>query len=157
MSRDLARSLALVVITDPRCGEGRALVDVVRAALRGGAPSIQLRAKTETAREMAELARTLREETRAAGALLWVNDRVDVALAAGADGAHVGADDLPVAAVRRIAPPGFLLGRSVETPEEAVRAREDGADYVGVGPVYETSSKDDAGLPVGLARIAAVA
>jgi thiamine-phosphate pyrophosphorylase len=153
---ELARRLALVVITDARCGEGRALVDVVRAALRGGAPSIQLRAKTETAREMVELARALREETRAAGALLWINDRVDVAVAAGADGAHVGADDLPVAAARRIAPPGFLLGRSVETPREAVLAREEGADYVGVGPVYETASKDDAGLPVGLTHIATV-
>lgn len=152
----LARRLELVVVTDPRCGEGRALVDVVRAALRGGAPAVQLRAKSGTAREAVELARALREATRAAGALLFVNDRVDVALAAGADGAHVGDDDLPVAAARRIVPPGFLLGRSAETPEQAVRAREEGADYVGVGPVYETASKDDAGLPVGLARVRAV-
>ncbi|HEX8275054.1 MAG TPA: thiamine phosphate synthase [Longimicrobiaceae bacterium] len=154
---DLAGRLALTVITDPRCGEGRELLDVVRAALRGGAPCIQLRAKTETAREMVELARALREATRAAGALLVVNDRVDVALAAGADGAHVGDDDLPVAAARRIVPPGFLLGRSTETSEQAVQARRDGADYVGVGPVYETASKHDAGPSVGLARVAAVA
>lgn len=153
---DLAARLALMVITDPRCGEGRELLDVVRAALQGGAPCIQLRAKTETAREMVELARALREATRAAGALLVVNDRVDVALAAGADGAHVGDDDLPVPAARRIVPPGFLLGRSTETPEQAVQARRDGADYVGVGPVYETASKDDAGPSVGLARVAAV-
>lgn len=153
---DLASRLALTVITDPRCGEGRELVVVVRAALQGGAPCIQLRAKTETAREMVELARALREATSAAGALLIVNDRVDVALAAGADGAHVGDDDLPVPAARRIVPQGFLLGRSTETPEQAVQAREDGADYVGVGPVYETASKDDAGSPVGLARVAAV-
>lgn len=154
---ELARRLELVVVTDARCGEGRELLEVVRAALRGGAPAVQLRAKTEPARETVELARALREATRAAGALLFVNDRVDVALAAAADGAHVGDDDLPVAAARRIAPPGFLLGRSVETPEQARRAREDGADYVGVGPVYETGSKDDAGLPVGLARVRAVA
>lgn len=152
----LAECLALMVITDPRCGEGRELVDVVRAALRGGAPSIQLRAKQETAREMVELARVLRTETRAAGALLVVNDRVDVALVSGADGAHVGDDDLPLAAARAIVPPGFLLGRSVETPEEGARAREEGADYVGVGPVYETASKDDAGAPVGLERVRAV-
>ena len=154
---DLARRLELIVVTDARCGEGRKLVDVVRAALRGGAPAIQLRAKTEPARETVALARALREETRAAGALLFVNDRLDVALVAGADGAHVGEDDIPVLAARRIVPPRFLLGRSVETPEQALRAREDGADYVGVGPVYETASKDDAGLPVGLARISAVA
>lgn len=154
---DLARRLELVVITDARCGEGRGLVDVVRAALRGGAPAVQLRAKTEPARQTVALARVLREETRAAGALLFVNDRLDVALVAGADGAHVGDDDIPVPAARRIVPPGFLLGRSVETPEQAARAREEGADYVGVGPVYETASKDDAGLPVGLARVSAVA
>ncbi len=154
---ELARRLELMVITDARCGEGRELVDVVRAALRGGAPCVQLRAKTESARETVELACALREATREAGALLIVNDRVDVALAAGADGAHVGDDDIPVAAARRIVPPGFLLGRSTETPEQAVRARRDGADYVGVGPVHETASKDDAGLPVGLARVAAVA
>jgi thiamine-phosphate pyrophosphorylase len=153
---ELGRRLELTVITNARCGEGRALVDVVRAALGGGAPCIQLRAKTDTAREMVELARALREATHAAGALLIVNDRVDVALAAGADGAHVGDDDLPVPAARRIVPPGFLLGRSTETPQQAVQAREDGADYVGVGPVYETASKDDAGNPVGLARVAAV-
>lgn len=153
---ELASRLALMVITDPRCGEGRELVDVVRAALRGGAPSIQLRAKNETARETVELARVLRADTRAAGALLVVNDRVDIALVAGADGAHVGDDDLPLAAARAIVPPDFLLGRSTETPEEAVRARAEGADYVGVGPVYETASKDDAGAPVGLARVRAV-
>ncbi|HEX2093216.1 MAG TPA: thiamine phosphate synthase [Longimicrobiaceae bacterium] len=154
---ELARRLALTVVTDARVGEGRTVVDVVRAALRGGAPAVQLRAKTETARETVELARVLREETRAAGALLFVNDRVDIALVADADGAHVGDEDIPVAAARRIVPPGFLLGRSADTPEEAIRAREDGANYVGVGPVYETASKDDAGSPVGLARITAVA
>lgn len=145
------------MVTDARCGEGRGVVEVVRAALQGGAPAVQLRAKTEPARETVELARRLREETRAAGALLFVNDRVDVALIAGADGAHVGDEDVPVPAARRIVPPGFLLGRSVETPEQAAAARREGADYVGVGPVYETASKDDAGFPVGLARVRVVA
>lgn len=152
---ELARRLALVTVTDERTG-GRDVVEVVRAALRGGAPSIQLRAKTGTAREMVELARRLLPETRAAGALLWVNDRVDVALAAGADGAHVGDDDLPVAAARRICPPDFLLGRSAETMETALQAQQDGADYVGVGPVHPTPTKADAGPPVGLERIAAI-
>lgn len=149
------RRLALIVVTDERTG-GRDIVDVVRAALRGGAPSIQLRSKTGTARELVDLARRLLPETRAAGALLWVNDRVDVALAAGADGAHVGDDDLPVAAARRICPPGFLLGRSAETVEIALQAQQDGADYVGVGPVYPTATKADAGPAVGLERIARV-
>ena len=154
--RDLAARLSLIVVTDPDCG-GRSVVDVARAARRGGAPSIQLRAKEGGARETAELARALRQETRKVGALLFVNDRVDVALAAGADGAHVGEDDLPVAAARHIAPLGFLLGVSADTPEAARRAEADGADYVGVGPVYATGSKADAGEPVGVARVRAVA
>ncbi|WP_420124936.1 thiamine phosphate synthase [Longimicrobium sp.] len=149
--------LRLIVVTDPDCGDGRTVASVVRAALRGGAPAIQLRMKDATAREMAEVARALLAETRAAGALLFINDRVDVALAVGADGAHVGQDDLPVAAARRIAPPGFLLGVSAETPELARAAEADGADYVGVGPVYVTGSKADAGDAVGAERIARVA
>jgi len=156
MSGVLADRLRLIVVTDPDCGAGRQVVDVVRAALRGGAPAIQLRMKDASARAMAEAARALRVETRAAGALLFINDRVDVALAAGADGAHVGQDDLPVAAAREIAPPGFLLGASAETAELARAAQNDGADYVGVGPVYVTGSKADAGDAVGVERIAVV-
>ncbi|HEU0051574.1 MAG TPA: thiamine phosphate synthase [Longimicrobium sp.] len=154
---ELADRLALIVVTDPDCGAGRSVVEVVRAALRGGAPAIQLRAKEMGAREMTELARALIAETRTAGALLFVNDRVDVALAAGADGAHLGDDDLPLAAARRIAPPGFLLGMSADSPEGARAAERDGADYVGVGPVYGTASKADAGDAIGTARIAEVA
>jgi thiamine-phosphate pyrophosphorylase len=154
---DLRERLRLIVVTDPDCGAGRTVAGVVRAALRGGAPAIQLRMKDASAREMAEAARALLAETRAAGALLFINDRVDVALAVGADGAHVGQDDLPVAAARRIAPPGFLLGVSAETPELARAAQADGADYVGVGPVYVTGSKADAGDAVGAERIAQVA
>ena len=156
-ARDFARRLGLIVITDPGVPEGRSVVDVVRAALRGGAPAVQLRAKETCAREMAELARALARECRAADALLFVNDRVDVALAAGADGAHVGEDDLPLAAARGIVPPGFLLGMSADTVEVALRAQRDGADYVGVGPVYVTASKPDAGEAIGPARIAEVA
>ena len=153
---ELRERLRLIVVTDPECG-GRDLADVVRAALRGGAPAIQLRIKDATAREMADAARALLAETRAAGALLFVNDRVDVALAAGADGAHVGQDDLPAAAARRIAPPGFLVGVSAETADLALKAQANGADYVGVGPVYATGSKADAGDAVGTERIAEVA
>ena len=157
MSGGLADQLRLIVVTDPDCGAGRRVVDVVRAALRGGAPAIQLRMKGASAREMTEAARALLAHTRAAGALLFINDRVDVALAVEADGAHVGQDDLPVAAARRIAPPGFLVGVSAETAELARAAQADGADYVGVGPVYATGSKADAGDAVGVERIAQVA
>lgn len=156
MTVDLRERLRLIVVTDPDCG-GRSVVDVVRAALRGGAPAIQLRMKDAPAREMAQVARALLAETHAASALLFINDRVDVALAVGADGAHVGQDDLPAAAARQIAPPGFLLGVSAETPELARAAEADGADYVGVGPVYATGSKADAGDAVGCEHITQVA
>lgn len=151
----LASRLALVVVTDPDCA-GRDLVEVVEAALRGGAPAVQLRAKSTPTREMVELGRRLRAATAAADALLFVNDRVDVAMVVGADGAHLGDDDLPLPAARRIVPPGFLLGRSVDRPEEARTAAREGADYVGAGPVLATPSKLDAAGAIGVAGIAAV-
>ncbi len=153
----LAERLSLIVITDEALAGQRGVVEVVLAALRGGAPAIQLRAKAASAREMVELSRTLLHEIRAAGALLFVNDRVDVALAAGADGAHLGDDDLPLPAARRIVPAGFILGRSADTPEQAAKAEREGADYVGVGPVNATDSKPDAGTPIGIGGVAAVA
>lgn len=152
----LASRLSLIVITDPDCGEGRSVVDIVRAALRGGAPAIQLRDKRADARALMALATLLLEETRPAGALLFINDRLDVALAAGADGAHLGDDDLPLPAARRIAPPGFFLGRSVDDPSQARAAAAQGADYVGVGPVRGTPSKQDAGVPIGVEGVARV-
>jgi thiamine-phosphate pyrophosphorylase len=152
----LAAKLSLVVITDPSCGRGRTIVDVVRAALQGGAPAIQLRSRDQDSRGLLELARVLRQETEDAGALFFVNDRVDVALASDADGAHLGDDDLPIAAARGITPPGFLLGRSVDTPREAEIAAGEGADYIGVGPVYRTPSKSDAGEPLGIQGIGEV-
>lgn len=153
----LAGRLRLVVVTDPACGAGRTVVEVVRAALGAGAPAVQLRWKEALAREMVELARALATETRPRGALLFVNDRLDVALAAGADGVHLGQEDLPAAAARRVAPAGFLVGVSAETVELARRATADGADYVGVGPVFATASKADAGAAVGPPRVAEVA
>jgi thiamine-phosphate pyrophosphorylase len=148
----LVERLALVVITDPECG-GRDLVEVVRSALRGGARAVQLRAKGAATREMVELGNRLKAETAAAGALLFVNDRVDVALVIGADGAHLGDDDLPLEAARSITPPGFLLGRSVDTAEQARAAQRQGADYVGAGPVHATPSKLDAAPAVGVEGI----
>lgn len=154
--RPLAERLSLIVVTDPECGPGRAVVDVVRAALQGGAPAIQLRDKSADARDLVLLARLLLEETRRAGALLFVNDRVDVALAAGADGAHLGDDDLPLPDARRIAPPGFLLGRSVDDLDQARAATAEGADYLGIGPVRDTPSKEDAGAALGVGGVARV-
>jgi thiamine-phosphate pyrophosphorylase len=146
--------LAVVAITDPRASIG--MLAAAEAALRAGVGALQLRWKDAVARDLLALADALRSRTREAGALLLVNDRVDVALAAGADGAHLGDDDLPLSVARRITPPGFILGRSVDNPDEAERAENEGADYVGLGPIFRTASKGDAPPPIGVEGVAAV-
>lgn len=148
--------LRLIVITDGRLAAPRSIVEVIRSAVDAGAPAIQLRAKSSTAREMAEVGHRLRDITTRAGALLFVNDRFDVAMAIGADGVHVGPDDIPVAALRRAAPPGFLIGSSTDDPGEASRLVAEGADYIGCGTVYPTSTKSDAGESIGLDGLQAV-
>jgi len=147
---ELARRLRLIVITDAELAHPRSVDDVVVEALDAGAPAIQLRAKRATASELLDAGRRLLGRTRAAGALLFVNDRVDVALALGADGVHLGPDDLPVAAVRAAVPPGFLIGASADDPEVARGLVRDGADYIGCGAVYATRTKPDAGEVIGL-------
>lgn len=127
----------------------RGLYAVVDSALRGGARTIQVRAKEAAAAELFDLASRLAASAHASGALLVVNDRMDVALALGADGVHLGPNDLPVAAARRAAPAGFLIGYSTDEPEAARRAVEDGADYIGCGAVYPTENKADAGATIG--------
>jgi len=138
---DLGRRLKLMILTRPTPACGRPLVDVVRDCLAAGATAIQLRDKDADARSLATTCREVADVTRTGGALFIVNDRVDVALAIGADGVHLGPDDLPVAAVRAIAPPGFVVGYSTDDPTLACRAREEGADYLGVGAVFGTRSK----------------
>lgn len=133
---------------------------VVEQALRAGARAVQLRMKDVGAKRMLEAARPLRDMTRAAGALFFVNDRVDVALAAGADGVHLGPEDLPVGPVRRSVGADLLIGYSTDDPQAARRAAHEGADYIGCGTVYATSSKSDAGRvigPEGLDRVARAA
>lgn len=145
----------LHVVTDAR--GGRAALDAVRAALVAGAPVVQVRAKGGTDRERYAFAREVVVLCRAAGARCLVNDRVDIALAAGADGTHVGADDLPVAAVRRIAGPGHVVGGTARDPQQAAALVAAGADYLGVGPAFATSTKDGLPDPIGPAGVAAVA
>ena len=148
--------LRLIVITDVRLAAPRSIVDVVQAAVDAGAPAIQLRAKETTARETAEIGRQLRTITAEAGALLFINDRFDVSLVVEADGVHIGPDDVPVSALRRISPPGFLIGSSTDDPAEAQRLVSDGADYIGCGAVYPTSTKADAGDSIGVTGLQAV-
>ena len=154
----LRDTLRLIVITDARLAAPRSVEWVVEQALRAGARAVQLRNKSAPARNLLLEARTLRDLTREWGALLFLNDRFDVALAAGADGIHLGPDDLPVGAVRAAAPPGFLIGHSTDIPAMARKAAADGADYIGCGAVFPTQTKADAGTEIGgegLARVAA--
>lgn len=150
--------LRLIVITDRTLARPRAIIDVVRAALAAGAPAIQLRDKSATARELVAIATALLRAVRAHGALLFINDRMDVALAAGADGVHLGPDDVPVAAARAVAPRGFLIGFSTDSPERARAAERDGASYIGCGAVFGTTSKPEAaGERIGVERLDSVA
>ena len=128
------------------------LDDKVRAFLDGGASAIQLRMKGCTAKELLEATRRALALSQGK-TLILVNDRPDVALAAGADGVHVGEEDLPVSEIRRFAPRPFLIGATVRTVAEARRAVEQGADYLGVGPIYATGTKQVAAEVLGLARL----
>lgn len=137
--------LRLIAITDDINDGLDGLLGRAAAAERGGATMVQLRLKALDARGLVAVGAAL---VRALAVPVIVNDRVDVALACGAAGVHVGFDDLPVAAVRRIVPPEFIVGASVG--EDAEVANGAAADYVGIGPVYATASKSDAGAAIGI-------
>lgn len=139
--QQIASRLRLMIITHPYPACGRALEHVVAECCDAGATAIELRDKDATAERLLQEAETLVPIVHSRDTLLIVNDRMDVALAAGADGVHLGPDDLPVEAARRIAPRGFLLGYSTDDPDEARIAARAGADYLGVGAVYGTRSK----------------
>jgi thiamine-phosphate pyrophosphorylase len=147
----------LYVITDPALSGGRSHLEIARAALEGGADAVQLRDKSSPAYNLGRLAEEIQPLARKYGAVFTVNDRVDVALVMGADGAHVGQEDLPVREARRLLARPRILGVSAGTPEQARRAEKDGADYLGVGPVFPSATKADAGEALGLDRFAAIA
>jgi thiamine-phosphate pyrophosphorylase len=132
--------LDVYVILDPGASGGRDLVVLADAVLRAGARWIQLRDKAAPTRALLGLARRLGEAVRRAGGVFVVNDRLDVALAAGADGVHLGQDDLPVSAARRLGP-DLVVGASTHSVEQAEQAQAEGADYVALGSIYPTASK----------------
>lgn len=147
----------LYLVADADYAAGRDLAALVEAAVEGGVTIVQLRAKGLFHGPFVELGRALAGRLAPRGVPLLVNDRPDVALACGAAGVHLGQDDIPVAVARRLLGPSAAIGVSVNTPDEAVRAERDGADYVGAGPAYATSTKST-GLgvlgPEGIGRIA---
>ena len=149
---ELRERLALYYVADPEQTD-RDFLALVDDALAGGVTSLQLRAKRMGGRELFALAGTLRDRCAAAGALFFVNDRVDVAVAADADGVHVGVHDLPLEETRRLIGDGMVLGFSPLDLTEAAGAKARGADYVGLGPVFGTASKSDAQPDLGVAAL----
>jgi thiamine-phosphate pyrophosphorylase len=145
------------LVDEGLCPE-RPVTEKARLALEGGARVLQLRMKAATSRDAIRTIRDVAALCRVHGAVCLVNDRVDWALASGADGVHLGDDDLPVAEARRLLGPGALIGRTTRNLEDIRRAQAEGADHVGLGPVFKTSTKAIAHPLLGvegLARIAA--
>jgi thiamine-phosphate pyrophosphorylase len=149
--------LRLCLVTDRTLTRGRDLVTVVGDCLAAGLPAVQVREKDLPAADLADLCRRLRGPTRERGALLIVNDRVDVALAVGADGVQRTTTSLPIDAIRAIAGARLAIGASVHSLEDAVEAEARGADWIVFGPIYDTPSKRPYGAPQGLDALAKVA
>ncbi len=146
----------LYLVTDSRLCRGYSVLEQVRLALLGGIRMIQLREKALPEADFIKLASDALKLTRAAGAFLIINDSVDVVRATGADGLHLGQDDMPLADARRILGSDVVIGVSVKTAQEAIGAEHDGADYVAVNGVFPTATKEDLGYLPGLEGVAKV-
>ncbi len=154
----LQRRLRLMIITDRELAGERDWMAVLEDALRAGATAVQLRAKEASSAELLEMALAVKPLVDRYEALFLVNDRFDIALASGAHGVHLGDDDLPVHAVRRVVPRDFVVGRSADTEADASTAEADGADYLGVGSVFGTTTKKEViGEVIGTGQLARVA
>jgi thiamine-phosphate pyrophosphorylase len=142
------RDIDIYPVTCQELSKGRTNLEVLAAVLAGGAKIIQLREKHWSKKDLFDLALEFKKHTRRHDALLIINDHVDVALAAGADGVHLGQEDLPVEAARKIAPE-LIIGASSHSLKEALNAEKDGADYVNIGPIFPTQTKADVGRFLG--------
>jgi len=149
---------SLYLVTDRGLSRGRTTIDIVRAAISGGVTCVQLREKQCATRRFIEEARMIRSlldrlETHIP---LIINDRIDVALAIGADGVHLGQTDMHISDARRLAGSSLVIGISAESVADAIRAEAEGADYIGVSPVFATPTKNDTAPPLGLEGIRAI-
>ncbi len=140
----------LHVITDTSIQSRFTHTQLAEMAIRGGADTIQFRQKIGTTRQLVETAQSVQSVCSQYGVPLIVNDRADIALAVGSEGVHFGQDDLPVTIGRRMVPSETIIGASARTEEKILAAITDGADYIGFGPIYQTSSKPDAESAKGL-------
>lgn len=143
----------LYVVTDAGLSKGRSDAEVARLVYEGGADAVQLRMKNVGKKEMLEQANLIRKTADDLCRFFFVNDNVEVALESGADGVHIGQDDMPLEKARDILGEAAIIGVSVDNVEQAIAAQEGGADYVGVGSIFRTSTKPDAKQSVGLGAI----
>ena len=150
---DLTNKLGVYLVTDQTCLRGRTLIDVVMAAVHGGASCVQLREKSLGTRDFVALARSIQALLTPLDVPLVINDRIDVALACGAQGVHLGQSDMPVELARPLLPPDVFIGLSVETLDDVVRSAGQPVDYLGVSPIYPTPTKTDTAAPWGLAGL----
>ncbi|GHV82800.1 thiamine-phosphate synthase [Spirochaetia bacterium] len=148
--------LLLYLCTDRVLSLGRSITDVVEASIAGGVTMIQLREKNASTREFYKIALSVQKITLQKKIPLVINDRLDIALAVGADGLHIGQSDMPVDAARHLAGKKMFIGVSASTAVEAAAAEKGGADYIGAGPVFPTGSKSDAGTAIGLDGLKAI-
>ena len=147
----------LHVITDTLLQMRFSHVELTEMAIAGGADIIQFRSKSGSTREMINAATQMKILCSRAGVPLIINDRVDIALAVGADGVHLGQDDFPIPVARKLLGPDAIIGGSAGDMEEAEKCLAEGADYIGVGPVYDTKSKTDAGEAMGIENLRIIA
>ncbi len=147
---------SLYLVTDRKLSLGRPLVDVVTAAVAGGVTCVQLREKECSTRAFVEEAEALHALLNPLHIPLIINDRIDVALAVGAEGVHLGQTDMKLTDARRIVGQDMVIGISVESLEDALEAGAGGADYLGVSPVFSTPTKADTAAPLGLEGLAAI-
>lgn len=153
MSIARALDLRLYIVLDPAVAGGRSVVEIARQALAGGATMLQLRDKRSSDREILGSATEIAKLCRSAHVPFIVNDRVDIAWASGADGVHLGHDDLPLAVARKLLGHDAIIGMSAGNLTELAAVLPANPDYLGVGPMYATCTKSDAGQPVGPAMI----
>ncbi len=146
----------LHVITDTACQTQLTHPELAELAIRGGADTIQFRQKDGTTRELVEMAQQIQTICTQYNVPLIVNDRADIALAVNAEGAHFGQNDMPVDIVRKILSPESIIGASARTEEKILKAISEGADYIGFGPIFQTSSKTDAEEPKGLEQLSRI-
>jgi thiamine-phosphate pyrophosphorylase len=140
----------LYPVTCQKLSRGRSNLDVLDALIKGGARVVQLREKDLSKRELFELAKAFRERTSDAGMTLIINDHIDVCRAVHADGVHLGQDDFPVREARELLGPLAVIGVSTHSVEQALKAVEEGADYINVGPIFATQTKEHSGPPAGI-------